>query len=439
MKIVKSLMLGSVAGLAAVAGAQAADLPAKKAAPVEYVRVCSTYGAGFFYIPGTETCLRVGGRVRADYVYGEPRLRAQDAVGFRASGRIQTDARTATAYGLLRTFVRFDIIRSSGRPFNGTNGTISSSPNVAEAFIQFGGLTVGHVTSFFDNGDLRTEHLGTLRFSDSPDVDLLAYTFTLGNGFSTTLSLENGLERRNNGFFPGGLAATQLNYAGERVPDLVGNVKYEATWGTAQISGAVHQIRSRVLSGAGFAVPILGSIPSNEYGFAVTGQVGVNLPMIAAGDAMWFAATYANGALGYIIGGNDDFIIDGSVRGAVADAYINPITGNIVRGRGWALAGGVTHYWTPQIRQSVFGSYARFDYGTGASTVTPAGIRIGLDDFNEWRVGTNAFWQPVPGLDFGVEVLYARIDPRGRVAIGDNISAGSSNAWEGRLHIQRDF
>ena len=72
MKLVKSLLLGSAAGLAAVAGAQAADLPVAKAAPVEYVRVCSTYGAGFFYIPGTETCLRVGGRVRADYLYGEP-------------------------------------------------------------------------------------------------------------------------------------------------------------------------------------------------------------------------------------------------------------------------------------------------------------------------------------------------------------------------------
>ena len=66
MKLVKSLLLGSAAGLAAIAGAQAADLPAKKAVAVEYVRVCSAYGAGFFYIPGTETCLRIGGRVRAD-------------------------------------------------------------------------------------------------------------------------------------------------------------------------------------------------------------------------------------------------------------------------------------------------------------------------------------------------------------------------------------
>jgi hypothetical protein len=39
MKMVKSLMLGSAAGLVAMGGAQAADLPVKAAA-VEYVKVC---------------------------------------------------------------------------------------------------------------------------------------------------------------------------------------------------------------------------------------------------------------------------------------------------------------------------------------------------------------------------------------------------------------
>ena len=52
---------------------------------------------GFFYIPGTETCLRVGGRMRAEYLYVEPIDREQDAIGFRARGRINLDARTATA------------------------------------------------------------------------------------------------------------------------------------------------------------------------------------------------------------------------------------------------------------------------------------------------------------------------------------------------------
>src|SRR3954463_4942069 len=69
MKMVKSLLLGSAAGLVAVAGAQAADLPVK-AKPVEYVKICSIYGAGFFYIPGTDTCIKIGGWVRAEYPFG---------------------------------------------------------------------------------------------------------------------------------------------------------------------------------------------------------------------------------------------------------------------------------------------------------------------------------------------------------------------------------
>src|SRR4030088_3472541 len=65
MKMVKSLVLGSAAGLIAMSGAQAADLPVKAKA-VEYVKVCSLYGAGFWYIPGTDTCIKIGGYVRVD-------------------------------------------------------------------------------------------------------------------------------------------------------------------------------------------------------------------------------------------------------------------------------------------------------------------------------------------------------------------------------------
>ena len=63
MKMVKSLLLGSAAGFVAVSGTQAADLPVK-AKPVEYVKICNLHGDGFFYIPGTDTCVRVGGAVR---------------------------------------------------------------------------------------------------------------------------------------------------------------------------------------------------------------------------------------------------------------------------------------------------------------------------------------------------------------------------------------
>ena len=60
MNTVKTLLLGTAAGLVAVAGAQAADMPVK-AAPVQYVKICSLYGDGFYYIPGTDTCLKLGG------------------------------------------------------------------------------------------------------------------------------------------------------------------------------------------------------------------------------------------------------------------------------------------------------------------------------------------------------------------------------------------
>jgi hypothetical protein len=69
MKMVKSLLLGSAAGLAAVTAGQAADLPVK-AKPVEYVKICSLYGAGFYYMPGTDLCIKVGGWVRAEATEG---------------------------------------------------------------------------------------------------------------------------------------------------------------------------------------------------------------------------------------------------------------------------------------------------------------------------------------------------------------------------------
>src|SRR3954469_24389582 len=68
MKMVKSLILGSAAGLLAMSGAQAADLPVKAKA-IEYVRICSLYGAGFWYIPGTDTCIKIGGYLRAEANY----------------------------------------------------------------------------------------------------------------------------------------------------------------------------------------------------------------------------------------------------------------------------------------------------------------------------------------------------------------------------------
>ncbi|NNC00858.1 porin, partial [Corallococcus exiguus] len=113
---------------------------------------------------------------------------------------------------------------------------------------------------------------------------------------------------------------------------------------------------------------------------------------------------------------------------------------DIERGKGWSLAGGLQHYWTPEIRSSIFGSFLSVSYGGPSTSYTTDGFVTGLADFKEWRVGGNVFWQPVSGLDLGVEVIYANVDPRGRIGLpGFTNSQGSSNAWEGRLRVQRDF
>src|ERR1700757_1494378 len=115
MKTVKSLVLGSAAALVAMSGAQAADLPVKAKA-VEYVKVCSLYGAGFFYIPGTDTCIKLGGYLRADVVWNTnsdygflggttgARNRLSNYYTTRARFSMDWDTRTATEYGVVRTF-----------------------------------------------------------------------------------------------------------------------------------------------------------------------------------------------------------------------------------------------------------------------------------------------------------------------------------------------
>ena len=69
MTLIKRALLGSTAGLVTIAGAQAADLPVK-ANPVQYVKICSLYGVGFYYVPGTDMCIKVGGWARYETGYG---------------------------------------------------------------------------------------------------------------------------------------------------------------------------------------------------------------------------------------------------------------------------------------------------------------------------------------------------------------------------------
>lgn len=453
MKLAKSLLLGSVAGLAAAAGAQAADLPMRKAAPVEYVRVCSVHGAGFFYIPGSDTCIKIGGRVRAEYRYLEPTGsfgfnddgdvvfrpgRRSDATGFRARGRINVDARTATEWGTLRTFIQVDVTADAGNFLSaGRNGfgPGSDTTGVAldKAYIQWAGITAGRISSFFDFYasaiNFGSGYMGSLG-SDNGSVNTLAYTATFGNGFSATLGFEDrSAVVRNVASTATVLGGTNNVLGGQRLPTIVGNLRVDQGWGSAQLSGVVQQLNSSALD------PLGGRIDT-EYGYAIQAGVKFNLPMLAAGDALWLQAAYADGALGRLGLGNQTTF--STLYGVAVDGVV--LNGGIKRTKGWGVTAAFLHYWTPSVRQAVFGNYTAVDYsGSAIAAYSTVDGFATINDFKIWTVGTNVIWSPVKAFDIGVEVLYQKLDPKGRFIFPNGSSKSDVDVWEARLRFQRDF
>ncbi|KLK89438.1 hypothetical protein AA309_31460 [Microvirga vignae] len=416
-----------IGGCLLPAGSQAADLPPRSTAPVEAVRICSVHGAGFFTIPGTDICLRIGGRARGEIRYLEPGARADDAIGFRARSRIALDARTQTSYGLLRAKIQYEITRNTGNYGSDTS-------RLDEAYVQFGGLTAGRLESFFDF------YTNDYNFADlivsEVKNNVFAYTAKLGSDLSATIALEDAIERRlfaapNGPAFPG----EEFIPAGARVPDLVGQLLWEPDWGKAQLSAALHQIRSANLVPE--TDPAL--FVDTEYGFAVQAGLQIELPMLAEGDELWLQAAYAEGALSYL--GIGDTSIKNMTL-AQTDAYVDA-TGAVGRSRGWAATAVFMHFWTPQIRHVMFGSYGVVEYPANSVVTTPAGGTLGFPDTTEWRIGSNLGWLPVSGLYLGVETLYRQVDPRGRVYVDNDPASGrlinSEEALEARLRVQRDF
>ncbi len=145
---IKSLLLGSAAALAAVSGAQAADaIVAAEPEPMEYVRVCDAFGTGYFYIPGTETCLKIGGYVRAqidgrsDFDIGGAQLLGG---GYKTNtrGKLQVSAKSDTELGTLSSVINMEAnSNSSAQAFT-----------LKETYIELGGLRVGYFFNYFDTG-----------------------------------------------------------------------------------------------------------------------------------------------------------------------------------------------------------------------------------------------------------------------------------------------
>ena len=324
MNTVKTLLLGTAAGLVAVAGAQAADMPVK-AAPVQYVKICSLYGDGFYYIPGTDTCLKMGGylRVQAEYNAGaggvpigdRPAARRPRAgspattndINYRVRGVTSWDVRQQTEYGTLRTYIRFGVENETP---GGTGGGSTFDPFWDRAFMQFAGFTVGRSQSFFDlftyGGAYSYHNVRVSGDTGASGQNLWAYTAQFGNGFSGTLSLEDPATRKGNGtidvtnaaFFDANGAIVNDNGLtinptfGFRVPDIIANLRVDQAWGFAGISAALHDA-----SGAYYATPnvVNNGHPEDKYGWALAGGAKFNL---AGGDMIGFNVCYSEGAAG---------------------------------------------------------------------------------------------------------------------------------------------
>jgi porin-like protein len=516
MKMVKSLMLGTAAGFVALTGAQAADLPVKAKA-VEYVKICSLYGAGFYYIPGTDTCIRIGGAIRLDTgfntqsTYDVP-LWQGGAGGAQQYGRnyfstrerftMFVDTRTATEYGVLRTYATMQFDFATGRE-NIAGGFVEND----YLFIQFAGFTFGKAVSMFDpQWALAKPHIGSGFLAGSNDatgIPQLAYTASFGNGLSATISLEDGQPYRTAGiintsagfigpFAPNtsnglstGIPLTQYGTSansffgnavvGDHVPDIVGNLRLDQAWGSLHFAAAAHEDHgtyyTSTLSDSGH--------PASTWGYAVSGAFELkNLPT-GVGDSFKAEATFANGAVKYVFGGTYDtngagrfatstgangitfgYILDGVYTGT------NSTNGSsIQKSDAWDVSAYYEHYWTPNWRTSVFGSYSKISYGSGnaallaafngaAPTATNvlAGTALG-GTFNLGiaQIGTRTAWTPVQNLTLSAEFLYTRLNQNltgsviatavsGNPApIGGSFVPKDQSLYNGAVQIQRSF
>jgi hypothetical protein len=244
---IKGLLLGSAAALAAVTGANAADaVMAPEPEPVEYVRVCDAYGSGFFYIPGTETCLQISGYVwyqvgtgsydnvfdTPSYNYGDSQ---QDGWMKSVRARLNIDARSETEWGTLRSYIRLQADWNGTGSYSGL-GTNDGPVGIDQAYIELGGLRMGYTESAWAetvNGisSYGSHTWGGLYYGYQQRA-LIQYNFS-SNGFFGTISLEDD-------------ALDGEGY----VPDVVGLVGYEGGWGAVWARAAYDE------SADGFAASV---------------------------------------------------------------------------------------------------------------------------------------------------------------------------------------
>ncbi|MDR3493619.1 MAG: porin [Ancalomicrobiaceae bacterium] len=417
----------AVAAVATASAANAADLGHPVAAAVDYVKVCDAYGAGFFYIPGGDTCLKIGGRVYLDERVGGGTLSRESATNSvfadktragntyftRSAIYVNFDARTNTDFGLLRSYIDLRIRNSTGS---------LNETDMDFGYVQWGGLTAGKARSFFDFAPSGGYSYGPdyVFYQTNTLLNELGYTFSFGNGVTATIGIQDSTSADST--YNNLLRNEKTDaYGGNHTPDVVANLNITQAWGSAQIGAALHEDYSATVG--------------SKEGWAINAGTEILLPMLAKGDKIALMAGYAEGALGFLTAG-----AQGS--GNIGTAF-HP--GNYI-GDDWTVVGGSlkqTANWGADVSfKHVFNPNFEFNIDATYLGVEGSGAR----DFSLYGIDGNIVWFPTGKSNFsiGTDLSYGAINYTGATRAANTALNGGNglanvSGWEAMIRVNRTF
>jgi Porin subfamily len=442
MTLFKSILLGSAAGIVAAAAAQAADLPTKKAAPAEYVKICNVGGMAGFILPGSDTCFKISGYVTAQIEAGNLKdqfnwgfapgsskvnfgLPVDNRSSFGWSSRLNLtiDARQDTAYGVLRGYAEAQFENGNGFDTTGNTSYIN------RAYVQWAGITAGKANSFFSffGGGTAWASIFSPDEQGYNQPDVLAYTATFGGGFSATIAAQSS-SYVDNGGGTNLSAFGNSSHDGVQAPDVVGVLRVDQGWGAAQVSGVAHQVRMSDTDG----------FSENKWGWGVLGGLKFNLPSLGAGDTLVVEGVWTRNAVWYSGIPDGMWGEGGQVNGnglpmVLADAWSNG-DGSWGTPTAWSVAGTFEHHFSPEFLIGPEAAYGQLHWGGVAGNVIPS-------NSTSWIAGAAAHWDPVPHLDFEFELLYQsthQSTPTGAILVPASFPK-TADGFAGRFEITRDF
>ena len=467
--------------------ADGAVAPGFGAAPIVYAQSCDAYGAGYFTLPGSDLCLKLGGRVLSDLALRHIPLSGftpnpgsaigaanhaphPSSIGGGGGLGVTLEARIPTARGTVYGFADATTMFGAGLLSPNAAGIYSQQADLSgydpnlwrnfnrldQAYLQWAGWTAGRAQSIFDfYAD--AYNLMPLRGSNAR-TELLAYQFQPTPGVTAALALENNRERRNLIGQSVNPAAT-ADYSGAAAPDVVAALRVETPFGLAQFSGAAHELRTRYAAPDSVAPGQPDASAATQWGFAAQGGLKVNLPNLSDADAMILQATYARGASAYLTGDNQPLFAGvndpahpgiasprlGAAPGLTSYDYDCVTTaqpfGHCDPSTGYALIAAFKHFWTPTVSSSLFASFFGMNYTDAARSGAP-GVN-GASNYRETSVGANLTWTPLKNLLVGGEIAFTQgktsPPPANPQQPGVSPAWPATNEWSGRIRVQRNF